>query len=194
MPEPRRTFAPVTLLGVGAGVLSAVAGTRTWLDYADADVQVLDPAVTGSAAGQVPLATALSLVVLACWGVVLVTRRLVRRVIAAVGLLAALGVAATVVHAWFTLADQRVEPLVVSGDPGELGWTAWYWVAAVAAALSVLATALAVRWVRHWPEMGTRYDAPGTAPDPGHAAAKPPEDASSLDLWKAMDEGRDPTE
>ncbi len=55
---------------------------------------------------------------------------------------------------------------------------------------SVAATALAVRWVRHWPEMGSRYDAPGAAAE---TAEPPPEDRSNLDLWKAMDEGRDPT-
>jgi hypothetical protein len=36
--------------------------------------------------------------------------------------------------------------------------------------------------------MGTRYDAPGSGRD-----ERPPEDRTSLDLWKSMDEGRDPT-
>ncbi len=57
----------------------------------------------------------------------------------------------------------------------------------MSAVLSVVTTALAVWWVGHWPEMGSRYDAPGGA---GDAA---PEDPSSLDLWKSIDEGRDPT-
>ena len=43
---------------------------------------------------------------------------------------------------------------------------------------------------RHWPEMGSRYDAPGAA---AATAAGPPEEQTSLDLWKALDEGRDPT-
>ena len=38
-------------------------------------------------------------------------------------------------------------------------------------------------------EQGKRYDAPGA----GETAAEPGE-RSNLDLWKAMDEGRDPTE
>ncbi len=192
MPEPRKTFGPVLLLGVGAGILSAVASSRTWIEYADPDPQVLDPVVATGGAGQVPLATALSLVVLACWGVVLVTRRVVRRVVAVLGLLAAVGVAAVVVWAWFTLPDQQPEPAALASgiDSGDLSWTPWFWAAAAAAVLSVVATALAVRWVRHWPEMGSRYDAPGAAP----ADDPPPEDASNLELWKAMDEGRDPTE
>jgi hypothetical protein len=37
--------------------------------------------------------------------------------------------------------------------------------------------------------MGRRYDAPGAAePQPA------PGERSNLDLWKAMDEGRDPTD
>jgi hypothetical protein len=38
--------------------------------------------------------------------------------------------------------------------------------------------------------MGRRYDAPAAAPE---APAAPPEDQENLDLWKAMDDGRDPT-
>jgi Tryptophan-associated transmembrane protein (Trp_oprn_chp) len=47
-----------------------------------------------------------------------------------------------------------------------------------------------VAWTPDWPEMGTRYDAPGSAPPPPVA---PPEEQSNLDLWKALDEGHDPT-
>jgi hypothetical protein len=50
---------------------------------------------------------------------------------------------------------------------------------------------LAMRWAPQWPEMGSRYDAPGVQSEP---ASVPPEDQSSLDLWKALDEGKDPTE
>jgi hypothetical protein len=37
--------------------------------------------------------------------------------------------------------------------------------------------------------MGRRYDAPAGQEPP----AKAPEEQENLDLWKAMDEGRDPT-
>ena len=43
----------------------------------------------------------------------------------------------------------------------------------------------AVRLVPSWPEMGSRYDAPGSTP--------PPREETSLDLWRALDHGRDPT-
>jgi hypothetical protein len=40
--------------------------------------------------------------------------------------------------------------------------------------------------VPQWPEMGRRYDAPTDAP-------ATQEIESDRDLWKALDEGRDPT-
>ena len=59
---------------------------------------------------------------------------------------------------------------------------------AVGVVLSVVAAVLAVRLAPGWPEMGSRYDAPGRRPPPAD-----PEDQTSLDLWRAIDEGRDPT-
>ena len=54
------------------------------------------------------------------------------------------------------------------------------------------AAVAAVRLAPAWPEMGSRYDAPAThGPS---AAATPAEERTSLDLWKSMDEGDDPTD
>lgn len=196
MAEPRRTFAPVLLLGAAAGTLAAVAGNKPWVVDASGDTRV-DPLGLVAEAGEMPLAAALSLVVLACWGVVLVTRRRVRRAVAALGLLAALGLVATVVVGWVTLDDQvlellRAQPTHAStgGDGAEVATTGWFWAAAVGAVLSVVAAAAAVRLVPHWPEMGGRYDAPGAAEA---STGVPPGEATNLDLWKALDEGHDPT-
>ncbi len=41
-----------------------------------------------------------------------------------------------------------------------------------------------------WPEMGTRYDAP-TGAGAAHAHDAGPKE--NIDIWKALDEGRDPT-
>jgi uncharacterized membrane protein (TIGR02234 family) len=195
MPEPRRTFGPVVLLGLAAGTLSAVAGTRTWVSDPDATARATDPLGLVGDAGEMPLAGALSLVLLACWGVLLVTRGRFRRVVAWLAVVASLGLLVTVVVGYATLGDQLAETLADrTGSPADsfsVGFTAWFWAAAVAALASVAATVLAVRWVRSWPEMGSRYDAPGAAAETAEA---PTEDRSNLDLWKAMDEGRDPTE
>jgi heme A synthase len=191
MTERRRSFGPVVALGLAAGVLSAVASNRIWLEYTDPDQRVLDPARSVSEVGaQMPLALALALVVLACWGVVLVSRGRARRAVAFLALLAAIGVVAVVVYAWFQLPDQRPTPTIVPirDSMAGLSWTAWYWVAAVASLASVVAAALAVAWCPQWPEMGSRYDAPGESHDD-----VPAEEQSNLDLWKSMDQGRDPT-
>jgi uncharacterized membrane protein (TIGR02234 family) len=186
----RRSFGPVVLLGLLAGTLGAVAGNKPWAAGTGRAAQVSDLAVSADAA-QMPVAGALALVVLASWGVVLVSRGRVRRAIAVLGALAALGVLVSVVLGFGSVPDALRAGFAEIGlaDPG-IRRTGWYWTAAVAAVLSLVATALAVRLVPYWPEMGTRYDAPG-AQEP--APVVKPEDQSSLDLWRAMDEGRDPT-
>jgi len=190
MSERRRTFGPVVLLGLAAGTLTAVAGEKPAVSGSgDAARAVSSRLVSFDA--HLPLVTALALVVLACWGVVLVTRGRVRRAVAALGTIAAAGALVAALAAYAQVPDQFREELALVGvgDP-ELSHTVWYWVAVAGALLATVAGALAVAWAPAWPEMGTRYDAPGSAPAP---PAVPPEEQSSLDLWKAMDEGRDPT-
>jgi uncharacterized membrane protein (TIGR02234 family) len=186
----RRSFGPVVLLGLLSGTLGAVAGNKPWAAGSGRAGQVSDLAISADAA-QVPVAGALALVVLACWGVILVSRGRVRRAVAVLGAAAALGVAAGVVHGFTSVPDAlRASYAAIGLADAQVGLTGWFWAAAVAAVLSLVATVLGVRLVPAWPEMGSRYDAPGTR-EP--APAVEPEDQSSLDLWRAMDEGRDPT-
>lgn len=190
MTSRRRTFVPVVAGGVAAATLAAVASARPWVVASELPA---DPFDTVAGAGEMPLASALSLVLLACWGVVLFTRGVARRATAGLGLLAAAGVGVTVVVGRVTLPD-AVAAAVTELGPGAAGTgtetTWWWWLAAVAALVSVVATAAAVAWAPSWPEMGSRYDAPGSdaATEPA-----PPGERSNLDLWKSLDEGRDPT-
>lgn len=191
MAEARRTFAPVVLLGLAAAVLSAVAGARPWLRIESVASRSEAVASTLEAdGGEAPLAAALALVLLACWGVVLVTRGRVRRLVTWSALASALGVLATAVTSRFTLPDQFRDALERLGVTGvALTWTGWYWAAVVGAVLSVVASGLGARLVGTWPEMGSRYDAPAAR------EARPTADDAdeSQALWKAIDEGRDPT-
>jgi len=192
-PDRRRSFVPVVGAGVVGGALAAVASARAWFTGFDAATSRAPLLPDAEQVGEMPLAAALSLVVLAGWGVVLVTRGLVRRAAATLALLGALGLLATVVAGWQTLPDKVSEAVRASTgtDIAGSGATVWFWVAAVSAVVLVAAAALAVAWCPAWPEMGSRYDAPGAA---GTAAEEvPPEDRTSLDLWKQLDEGRDPT-
>ncbi|PUA79124.1 Trp biosynthesis-associated membrane protein [Nocardioides currus] len=197
MPEDgtrRSTFGPVVLLGLASSALAAVAGTKAWVamsaGQATASGGAMASTLEVSAPGEMPLAAALSLVVLACWGVVLVTRARVRRGVAVLGAVSALGLLVTTVSAWFTLPDSFRDALrsTVGDVEVDSTFTWWYAAALVAAVASVFTTAAAVRFTPAWPEMGARYDAPtgeGTAPT---------EPEGNIDLWKALDEGRDPTE
>lgn len=191
--SPRRTFGPVVLLGLAAGTLAAVASTKTWAEVSESQGAAMVGAGLDQGGGQMPLASALSLVVLAAWGVLLVTRRRARRVVAAIGLLASLGTLATVVAGWWQVPDSLERRYAEVGlDQIDVSFTAWYPVALIGALLCVLATALALRWLAQWPEMGSRYDAPGASA--GATAPQPPQERSSLDLWKSLDEGHDPTD
>ncbi len=185
----RRTFGPVVLLGLATAGVAAVAGDKPAAEASGtAAAAVSSGFVTYDA--HLPAVTALALVVLACWGVVLVTRGRVRRAVAVLGVLASLGTVVAALTAYGSVPDQlRAELAAVGVTDAAISHTAWYWVAVLAAVLSLVPTVLAVRWASSWPEMGTRYDAPGSAPP----AAAPPEEQTSLDLWKAMDEGHDPT-
>lgn len=183
----RRTFGRTVVLGLAAAVVGAVAGAKPW---AAVPGLVGDPLGTITSAGEAPLALALALVVLAAWGVVLATRGAVRRWVALLALVASLGLVAVVVHGAFTLTDQVAAAARESGvsNAGDAGLTAWFWVCAVCAVCSVVATAVAVREAPGWPSMGSRYDAPGSQ-EPRQRA----DQVEEIDLWKSMDEGRDPT-
>lgn len=187
----RRTFGPLVLLGLASGTLTAVAGNHMWVRAEGNRAGQVSNLALSVDSGKMPAATALALVVLACWGVVLVTRRRVRRAVAALGALAALGCVVTVVVGWSSVDDSlRADLASVGVTDVATTHTGWFWAAAVGAVLSLVAGVLAVRLAPGWPEMGSRYDAPGSI---DAAPVAEPEEQSNLDLWKAMDEGRDPT-
>ncbi len=72
----------------------------------------------------------------------------------------------------------------------DTGFTGWFWTAAVCSVVALVPAGLAVRLAPTWPEMGSRYDAPGAAATTGEQSG--PE--TDQDLWHALDEGRDPTD
>lgn len=185
---PRRTFGPVVLVGLAAGALTAVASAKPWAELTG--TTIVPHAIAES--GRSPLAGALALVLLATWGVVLVTRGQVRRAVAVLGLVAALGVLACVVTGALHMTGDLEDAVRSSPHTGaavDAARTGWLWVAGVAALLSAVATAAAILWSPKWPAMSQKYDAPGGAPE----RTVEPESADSLDLWKSMDEGHDPT-
>ena len=177
----RSWFGPVVLAGLGSATLLAVAAARDWYHLGGTRVALGVPESEQRA--DMPLALALALVVLASWGVVLVTRSRTRRAVLALAGVALAGVVACLVVAPFTLPDQ-IETALAPGAGRTAGPTAAYVIACVAAVACLAITVVAWRLAPRWPTMGSRYDAPAArATDPG-----------DTDLWTALDEGRDPTD
>ena len=108
-------------------------------------------------------------------------------------LLAALGLVAAVVVGFSSAPDPSATPTATSGvaDP-DVGRPAGTGSASVATLLTVLTTA-----ARRAPGAGLARDGPPVRRAGRRGAAgdrePAPEEQENLDLWKAMDEGRDPT-
>jgi len=183
MTDGRRLFAPAVLAGLVGSGLAALAGSKPW---AAPDSRAGSTLVDHSG-GHVPLAGALGLVALACWGVVLVTRGRVRRAVAALGLLVTTGLVVTTVLGRSSALDSARAATVALGTRNTSAHvTGWWWAALVGSLLALAASGVAVRFCGSWPEMGSRYDGPATRPRI--------EDLDELDLWRAIDQGRDPTD
>src|SRR5205814_408615 len=182
----RRWFGPTVVLGLVGTGLGALAGGEPWAAPDGSDGSTL----VDKSGGHVPLAAALGLVGLACWGVVLVTRGRLRRAVAVLGVAVAVGLVATaVVGRASSLDSARHATIDLGRSPAGSHTTAWWYVALVAAVLALFAATVAVRLVPAWPEMGSRYDAPSGAAQP-----QDPTDMEDIDLWRAIDQGRDPTD
>jgi uncharacterized membrane protein (TIGR02234 family) len=175
---------------VVAGVVGtggcALAGAKPWAaPEGQAGSTLVDR--TG---GHVPLAAALGLAGLACWGVVLVTRGLARRLVIGLGGVVAVCLLATaVLGRWSALDSARHATVDLGRTPAGAHTTGWWYVALVAAAVALGASTLALRHASAWPEMGSRYDAPA-----GGRGAQDPSEMEDVELWRAIDQGRDPTE
>jgi hypothetical protein len=177
-------FGPTVLAGLAGAGLAAFAGGRAW---AAPDTTGGTAALVDRSGGHVPLAAALGLVALACWGVLLVTRKVVRRVVAALGVLVAAGLLLTTLLGRSSALSSARAATVDLGVTGVgVHTTAWWWIGLVMSLVALVAAVLGVRLCPSWPEMGSRYDAPASRP-----AA---EQMTELDLWRALDQGHDPTD
>ncbi|GGF32155.1 hypothetical protein GCM10011519_01960 [Marmoricola endophyticus] len=202
MAEARRrsgSFGRLVVAGVASAALLALASAKVWVDH-DLRVDgrtVADAPGATTDVGTLPLAGALGLLLLAAWGVLLVTRGRVRRGIGVVAVLVSLGLVACVVAGWTSLPDDVRGSVETQTGPGydlSLRRTGWYWVAAVTSVLSTAVTAVSVVVMPRWPEMGRRYDAPATAAASARVPSPEDPDADPLAMWKAIEAGADPTD
>lgn len=181
-----RSFASTVLLGLASAGLAAVGAGRDWA-RSEGDAAGVKVTAAASGSDAAPLVLALALVALAAWGVVLVLRGRARQAAALAGAVASAGALVALVVAFGDAQDAALEAVTAQGATGDAfvtSLTAWYWVTGVALTLCLGTLVVAVRKARSWPAMGSRYDAPATR------AAAP---ATDQDLWRALDEGHDPT-
>ncbi|GAA3822476.1 Trp biosynthesis-associated membrane protein [Nocardioides panacisoli] len=192
----RRTFVPTVLAGLAGAGLVALAGNKAWVspsgDSANSAVTQLIEAAAGKSGSSA--STAIALVLLASWGVVLVTRGRFRRVVAWFGAAVAIVLFVVVVAGWSVARQQLLDQYAPYSDTHpDTSWTVWAYLAALGAAVALAAGVLALRYVGGWPEMGSRYDAPTASAEDPSAPGQPVEEQSSIDIWKSLDEGEDPT-
>lgn len=188
----RRTFAAAAGTGVVCAALAAVAAGKPWVDVPRAMDQLgTAPALSKALEPytQSASALALALVALASWGVLLVLRGRARTVMAVVGLAFATALLVVTVLGHGQVPDAVRQAMVDQfGTQPEsaaripMPHTGWYWLGLVASVGDLVALAVAVRGAHRWPAMGARYDAPGGAV------------AGEQDMWRTLDEGRDPTD
>lgn len=178
----RRAYVPTVVLAVLAAVLLVLAANKQLVIAPDV------PADRYAGRGEVPLAGGLAVLPLIAWAAILVLRGQARRVAALVALTGFVGSLAAADAGMDGAADAVSEAVAALSATGQVQtqFSTWFWVLAVSAVIGSLMSGVALRHAASWPSMSKRYDAAG-------AAEEPAGDGSSRDLWRAMDEGRDPT-
>jgi uncharacterized membrane protein (TIGR02234 family) len=189
----RTGYALTILVGLASSGLCALAVARPWAK-ATATVRGLPPIEASvDGADVAPVAAALAVVCLAGFGAVLATRGWVRRAIGVVivAAAAAVVVVAAVPASTTGLLEDALSAHGWTGGGYARSITGWR-IAAVASGLVVMAAGAAVaRFAGDWATMGARYDSPAEGRRAAAAAADEP--MSEAALWRALDDGADPT-
>ncbi len=191
--KARRLYAPVVLGTLTAGGLALIAVGRVWASSKVVADGLSTDTVTVSGSDAHPLASAMALVIIAAALAILASANRIRR---AVGMLTVLGalIGIWVVTRGSAALDRALAAAVEQSPaftgtnmPDDIDRTGWHLVAVAAFAVAAALGVVTVRLAPRWPTMGSRYDAPPVRPAPQPAPA-------DHDMWKALDEGRDPTQ
>ncbi|WP_375003173.1 Trp biosynthesis-associated membrane protein [Aeromicrobium sp. CTD01-1L150] len=189
----RRLYGPVVLAILAAGGAVVLTASRPWGTATVRGTGVPQDAVTASGNQAVPVVAALGVVIVTAALAVLATRGRWRRAVG--GLVVLLGLTTAVLAASAQGATlDALDRLVAespsftgTNHPEDVAVTWWRCLTVLSGVVAATLGVLVVRWAAAWPVMGGRYDAPGRAR--GDQAVDADED-----LWKALDDGRDPTE
>jgi uncharacterized membrane protein (TIGR02234 family) len=190
-----RLLALAVLAGLASGGLAFAAARRPWATVEVATEGLPRVVIETVGTSVVPWAGALALVVVTGSLALLPTGGRVRQVVAAVVMLAALGVFLGCAFAGGALSEQVAEDVSASSVSTGLAPAAdhspWRWAAVAAGVVGVGVGAWALTRSADWPVMGSRYEAP--VPTAGPRPRPDADEAAETDLWRAMDRGDDPT-
>jgi uncharacterized membrane protein (TIGR02234 family) len=202
MPEPASTthrargYAATLALGLLAATTATVALARPWITATATQRGLPQIKISVTGAEVASLAGALCVVALASFGAVIATRGSVRRALGTLIVLSSAVIAYSALRppSGTSQVEAGLSALGWAGGPYDMETSPWRWVT-LAAALLCLATGVAVIARGHrWAAMGSRYDAPASRMD--GATSTDGADGSDLadaDVWREIDQGRDPT-
>jgi uncharacterized membrane protein (TIGR02234 family) len=188
----RAGYGITIVLGLAASGLCAVAVAQPWA-RATATVPGLPPIEASVDGGDVaPVAAAMALVCLAGLGAVIATRGWVRRGLGVViaGCAAVVIVLVVVPGSTTGLLEDALSAKGWTGGGYDRSAVAWRLVAGVAGVVAMAAGAVVARFGGEWATMGARYDSPSEARSAREADDEPVSDAA---MWRALDDGGDPT-
>lgn len=171
------------------------AGSRVWVSGRVRAEGLPSDLVTVTGGDAEPLVPALGLVIAAAALAILATRGRLRQVVGALTTVASAAVALVAVTGSGALDDafddavRESTAFTGTNAPAQLEHAPWPWIVVALAIIAAGLGVLTVRCARAWPSMSGRYDAPG-APTTGSVDARRDDGA---DVWKALDDGHDPT-
>jgi uncharacterized membrane protein (TIGR02234 family) len=149
--------------------------------------------VSATGADAHPLASALALVIIASALAVLAASKRIRRAVGILTMVVALVAISIIVWGGDALDDtihaavEKSPAFTGANDPDVVHLSVWSFVAIAAFAIAAALGAMTARMAPLWPTMSSRYDAPPVRPSAQQAQ-------DDNDMWKALDEGRDPTQ
>lgn len=198
MADRARGYAPTLIAGLAGAVAVTVGSARPWVSATAAQAGLPSVSVSLAGADVVPLVGALGVVLLAAFGAVVATRGWVRRAIGVVIVVCATTVVALTVRPGGVTGalESELSDHGWTGGPYDQATEAWRWLVLVGAVVCLAAGLAVAAWGARWATMGARYDrpvAPTAATGPDEAATPADDSWSEQDLWKAIDQGKDPT-
>lgn len=189
----RRLYGPSVLGSLAAGGIAFFAASRTWAHATVTADGVPSAPVNVSGADAVGLVPALALVVVTAALAVLAASAGIRRGVGV--LIAVVAVVAVVVTVMAGGALDDAVASAVHDSPAFIGTNTptvishgpWRWIGVLAFIVAAFVGVVIARFGAQWPTMGRKYDSP---------AAHTPVDLAETeaDIWKALDDGRDPTQ